>query len=251
MVRTDWYKEFFSGAAVEFWSGIVPEEHTENEVQLVIDELQLQPNDEVIDIPCGNGRHAVLLAEQGFQVTAVDLSQDFINRAQQRATEYGVTSKIKIIKSDMAEFSTSTPAKGAYCLGNSFGYLEYDRLQAFLRNIAKSLKPGARFLIDATSAAECLLPSFQDKDWYEMGSLKMLLENSYDPVIGALETHYTFIRQGIEVETRTSLHRVYTAAEIRRMLQAAGLIVVHLLGSTDGEVFELGSPQMYIVAEKI
>jgi hypothetical protein len=35
------------------------------------------------------------------------------------------------------------------------------------------------------------------------------------------------------------------------MLQAAGLIVVHLLGSTDGEVFELGSPQMYIVAEKI
>jgi ubiquinone/menaquinone biosynthesis C-methylase UbiE len=249
MVRTDWYKEFFTGAAVEFWSGIVPEEHTEDEVQLIIDELQLEPKDEVIDIPCGNGRHAVLLAEQGFAVTAVDLSQEFIERAQQRATEYGVT--LNIVKSDMAEFVAKSPAKGAYCLGNSFGYLEYDRLQAFLRNVTNSLKSGARFLIDATSSAECLLPSFQDHDWYEMGSMKMLLENSYDPAIGALETHYTFIRDGKEVETRTSLHRVYTAAEIRRMLQAAGLIVVHLLGSTDGEVFELGSPQMYIVAEKI
>jgi SAM-dependent methyltransferase len=249
MVRTDWYKEFFTGAAVEFWSGIVPDEHTEDEVRLIVDELQLQPNDEVIDIPCGNGRHAIMLSEQGFSVTAVDLSPEFVERAQQRATEYGV--KLNIIKSDMADFVAKNPVKGAYCLGNSFGYLEYDRLQAFLRNIASSLKPGARFLIDATSAAECLLPSFQEHDWYEVDGMKMLLEHSYDPVIGALETNYTFIRDGKEAETRTSLHRVYTAAEIRRMLQAAGLIVVHLLGSTDGEVFELGSPQMYIVAEKI
>jgi ubiquinone/menaquinone biosynthesis C-methylase UbiE len=249
MVRTDWYKDFFHGAAVEFWSGIVPEEHTQDEIALILNELQLKPGDKVLDIPCGNGRHAAILAEAGFDVTAVDLSAEFIEQAKNRATEYGV--KIDLVKSDMAEFVLKTPAKGAYCLGNSFGYLEYDRLQAYLRNVTQSLVPGARFLIDATSSAECLLPSFQEHDWYEIGNMKMLLENSYDPVIGAMETHYTFIKDGAAPEERTSLHRVYTAAEIRRMLQAAGLIVVHLLGSPDGEVFELGSPQMYIVAEKI
>jgi ubiquinone/menaquinone biosynthesis C-methylase UbiE len=249
MVRTDWYKDFFHGAAVEFWSAVVPEEHTENEVQLVIDELGLKPGDSVLDIPCGNGRHAVGLAEQGFDVTAVDLSGEFIESAKQRATAAGA--KVNLVCSDMAEFVMQKPAKGAYCLGNSFGYLEYDRLQAFLRNVAQSIQPGARFLIDATTSAECLLPSFQERDWYEAGDLKMLLENSYDPNIGAMETQYTFVKSGKEIETRTSLHRVYTAAEIRRMLQAAGLIVVHLLGSTDGEVFQLGSPQMYVVAEKI
>lgn len=249
MVRTDWYKDFFQGAPVEFWSGIVPEEHTDAEVDLIITELQVKTGEMLLDIPCGNGRHAVQLAEHGYDVTAVDISAEFIERAQLRATAHGVN--INFVCTDMAEFALQKPARGAYCLGNSFGYLEYDRLQAYLRNVAESLQPGGRFLIDATSSAECLLPSFQDHDWYEMDNMKMLLENSYDPVAGAMETRYVFIKDGEQVAERTSLHRIYTAAEIRRMLQQAGLIVVHLLGSTDREVFELGSPQMYVVAEKI
>lgn len=248
MTRTDWYRDFFHGLALEFWSAIVPEEHTLNELEMLIEQFECAPGDRLLDIPCGNGRHAVQLAEDGFKITAVDLSQQFIDVAKGAAKERDVD--VEFVCADMAEFVAPESFKGAYCLGNSFGYLEYDRLQQFLRNVCASLKPGGRFLIDATIAAECLLPSFQDHDWYETGNVKMLLENSYDPNIGAMETNYTFISDG-KIEERTSLHHVYTAAEIRRMLAGAGLTVSHLLGSTAGEIFELGSPQLYVVAEKL
>lgn len=247
MVRTDWYRDFFHGMALDFWSGIVPEEHTLNEVDLLITRLQVMPGEQLLDIPCGNGRHALQLAEDGYKVTAVDLSPQFIELAMANASKRGVN--VQFVCSDMADYIATTKVKGAFCLGNSFGYLEYDRLQQFLRNVSASLLPGGRFLIDATIAAECLLPSFQERDWYETENVKMLLENSYDPHIGAMETHYTFIHNG-QIERRTSLHRVYTAAEIRRMLEAAGMTVIELVGSTAGEVFELGSPQLYMVAQK-
>lgn len=248
MVRTDWYRDFFHGMALEFWSGIVPEEHTENEVEFLIEQFECAPGDALLDIPCGNGRHAVQLAKEGYKVTAVDLSAEFVELAKKRAADSNVD--VDVICGDMAEFKREGAYKGAFCLGNSFGYLEYDRLQLFLQNVCASLQTGGRFLIDATIAAECLLPSFQDRDWYEAGSVRMLLENYYDPLIGAMETHYTFIRDG-QVEEGTSLHRVYTGAEICRMLTNAGFAVNQLLASTAGEVFELGDPQMYVVAEKI
>lgn len=247
MVRTDWYRDFFHGMALDFWSGIVPEEHTLSEVDLLITQLQVVPGEQLLDIPCGNGRHALQLAEDGYQVTAVDISPQFIDVAKSKASQRGV--KVEFVCSDMAEYIATTPVKGAYCLGNSFGYLEYDRLQLFVHNVAASLQPAGRFLIDATIAAECLLPSFQERDWYETEDVKMLLENSYDPYIGAMETQYTFIRNG-QTEQRTSLHRVYTAAEIRRMLEGAGMTVIELIGSTAGDVFELGNPQLYVVAQK-
>lgn len=247
MVRTDWYRDFFHGMALEFWSAAVPDEHTENEIELLVEQFECAPGDSILDIPCGNGRHAVQLASQGYKITAVDISTEFLTVAKARAQAEKV--EVEFVHSDMAEFKSKQQFKGACCLGNSFGYLEYDRLQIYLRNVSDALLPGGRFLIDATIAAECLLPSFQDRDWYETGDVKMLLDNSYDANIGAMETHYTFIRDG-KVEERTSLHRVYTAAEIRRMLEGAGLNVIHLIGSTAGEIFELGSPQLYVVAEK-
>lgn len=244
---SDWYRDFFHGMALQYWNDIVPEEHTLAEVALLLAQLGCTAGDAVLDMPCGNGRHAIQLAANGIAVTAVDISPGFIEVAKRDASVCGVS--IETVIADMAEYQSAGKFSGAYCLGNSFPYLEYDRLQLFIRNVAQSLKSHGRFVIDATSAAECLLPSFQDRDWYQCGNMTMLIENSYHADRGAMETHYTFISDG-KTEHRSSLHNVYTAAEIRRMLAAAGFDVVHLLGSTDGELFELGSPQMYIVAEK-
>jgi 2-polyprenyl-3-methyl-5-hydroxy-6-metoxy-1,4-benzoquinol methylase len=248
MVRTDWYRDFFHGMALEFWSDVVPEEHTLNEVEMIVQQLDLRPGDRVLDIPCGNGRHALQLAEDGYMVTAVDISPQFVEVAKAQAKTRKVN--VEFVCTDMAEYAADEQFKGVFCLGNSFGYLEYERLQQFLRNVSGSLLAGGSFLIDTTIAAECLLPSFQERDWYDTANMKMLLENSYDPLAGAMETHYTFVRDG-QVETRSSLHRVYTAAEIRRMLENAGLTVCHLIGSTYGDTFTLGDAQMYIVATKL
>ena len=53
-----------------------------------------------------------------------------------------------------------------------------------------------------------------------------------------------------KVETRQSKHWVYTVGEIRRMLERTGLAVLSLYGSLDCQPFNLGSHQLFVVAQK-
>ena len=50
---------------------------------------------------------------------------------------------------------------GAFCFGNSFGYLDDEANADFLKAVSQTLKPGCRFIVDAPAVAECILPNFQ------------------------------------------------------------------------------------------
>lgn len=56
---------------------------------------------EVLDLGCGIGRHALLFAESGFNVTAMDYSQDALNILQQKAAEKGT--HVNVIKGSYSE----------------------------------------------------------------------------------------------------------------------------------------------------
>ena len=46
--------------------------------------LELPSDARILDVPCGQGRHAHLLAEAGFDVTGLDYSLDLLKRAKKR-----------------------------------------------------------------------------------------------------------------------------------------------------------------------
>ena len=52
---------------------------------------------------------------------------------------------------------------GAFCLGNSFGYLDDEGNAAFLRAVAAALKPGARFVLETPMVLENLLGHIKDR----------------------------------------------------------------------------------------
>jgi len=60
-----------------------------SELQRVLAEAAIQPC-RALELGCGTGASAVWLAQQGFDVTAFDLSPLAIDRARQRANEAGV-----------------------------------------------------------------------------------------------------------------------------------------------------------------
>ena len=64
----------------------------------------------VMDVGCGTGSNAVWMAEQGIEVTAMDISAKALALAEQRCTEHGV--KCRLVKAD---FLTCTPT-GQYDL---------------------------------------------------------------------------------------------------------------------------------------
>jgi|GEM_PF-371539 len=76
-----------------------------------------------LDLACGAGRHAVFLAEKGWQVTAVDNSAVGIKLAGQRAKEKGLTIDFRTADLEKGEFQIEPDAYDLIC---DFYYLQRD-----------------------------------------------------------------------------------------------------------------------------
>lgn len=62
-----------------------------NPVTLVEDWLPRLPVGRALDVACGAGRNAILLAQAGFQVDAIDISREGLNLARHKAENLGLS----------------------------------------------------------------------------------------------------------------------------------------------------------------
>jgi SAM-dependent methyltransferase len=229
------------------WRSAASPEQTRLEVDFLEKNLQLQPGQRILDVPCGFGRHSLELTRRGYRMTGVDVSTEMLAVAKRLAAEAGAG--IEWRAAEMRDLAWQSEFDAAFCFGNSFGYLDRDGTRNFLSSLSRSLKKGARFAFDYGMAAECILPRFTGREWIPVGDLYFLENNCYHVAESCIETTYTLIHDG-KTETRTGLHWVYTIGEIRAMLQEAGLATHSLFASCESRPFELGSPLLVVVAEK-
>ncbi|GAB6139097.1 class I SAM-dependent methyltransferase [Halanaerobaculum tunisiense] len=85
----------------------------------------LPESGKVLDVATGTGTYAVALAEAGYQVTGIDLSQAMITEAKQKFTSEEVTVDFKV--ADMREVDQTYEARNfalISCIGNSLVHLE-------------------------------------------------------------------------------------------------------------------------------
>ena len=115
-------------------------------------------------------------------MTGVDISAEFLDAARTPAERPSGT--ITWEHREMRDLPWPETFDGAYCFGNSFGYLDDDGNAAFLKAVARAIKPGARFVLDTGYVAESLLPVLQERAWYPIGDMIMLAQRRYDPIEG-------------------------------------------------------------------
>lgn len=242
-MQSNWQIDFFRGVALDMWRRAVTPEQTRAEADFLERTLRSHSGSRFLDVPCGNGRHAIDLARRGHSLTGVDSSEEFIAEARQAPVS------VRWVLGDMCDLPWNSEFDGAYCFGNSFGYLDHAGVLTFLRAIAQALKPGGKFAIESGMAAESILPSLVRNRWFKLGDLFMLSENEYNPAESRLDINYTFIQHG-KVETRPSASYVFTVAELCRLHLEAGLEMVELLGSIAREPYRLGSQRLILVSKK-
>ncbi len=242
---TDWYKDFFSGVWLDLWRRAIPEAQSQATAELIEKVLRLPPRARVLDVPCGHGRLALPLAARGHDLTGVDLSAEDLDEGRARAAARQLAVIWK--HGDMRDLPWESAFDGAFCFGNSFGYLDDDGTAAFVKAVRRALKPGARFALEVGTTAEGLFPHLQERAWYEFGDLLFLANRRYDPVSGRLEIAYTIVRDG-KVETRPISQRVFTFREIARLLTDAGFADVQGFGPDGEQPFRLGTPDLLAVA---
>jgi SAM-dependent methyltransferase len=219
-VQTNWWESFFEGVAVTMWLQALPPEHTAREADRIARLLAAPAGAEVLDVPCGAGRLSLPLAERGYRMTGVDWSAESLDHARSRDTSRHVTWE----RRDMRDLPWPGRFDGAFCAGNSFGYLDDEGNSAFLRAVRAALKPGARFVLETPMVLENVLNHLQPRPWWKAGDVLLLIENQYDPARSRLDIEYTFVSNG-RVEVRRGSHRAYSYRELTELFAASGFAV--------------------------
>ncbi len=72
-------------------------ESSDQPAQFLVDNIDLLPRGQVLDIAMGSGRNAVYLARMGFAVEGVDISAEAVEEARKLARENGVQIKAQVV----------------------------------------------------------------------------------------------------------------------------------------------------------
>jgi len=209
------------------------------EVARLLDVLALPSGARILDCPCGQGRHAHLLAEAGFDVDALDYSD-------------GTGKTLRYAQGDMRKLPGRWTGRfdAVVNLFTSFGFFDdpNDDLRV-LSQFARVLKPGG-VLIWHGGARDGVMAKFLTRDWWSSADGTMFgQERSFDPLSGFLEITSTWRGPKGHGE-RSHRIRLYTASELAMRLRDVGLIVEEAFDSWSPRPLTRKSSEMLLVARK-
>lgn len=99
----------------------------------------------VVELGCGTGTLAAILAGRGYQVTAVDLSPDMLSVAAEKCEGLDV----RLVCQDMSRLVVPEPVDAVICCLDSLNYVTRPAsVQRTFRQVYSALKPGGLFLFD-------------------------------------------------------------------------------------------------------
>lgn len=136
--------------AQQYWEGFYQDHDrlwSGNPNPLLVREVASLTPGTALDLGCGEGADAIWLAEQGWQVTAVDVSATVLRRAAAHAVEAGIPDSIVWARHDL---SHSFPV-GLFDLVSAHFFhspvAPADEREKILRRAADAVAPGGLLLI--------------------------------------------------------------------------------------------------------
>ena len=231
---TETWDEFFGSFYLRAYSG-TGQDLAEAQALAAASIAGCPAGGELLDVPCGFGRHSVPLARAGYRVTGVDRSESLLAEARRRA---GGERWPKLARADYRELPFRDASfDAALCLFSSLGYLGDAEDAKALAEIGRVLRPGARLVIE-TMHRDLLVRIFTEQTWKLVGEGRLLLEQrTFDAAAGVAQTTQTLIEASGERDSRSYSIRVYSATELVAMLTAAGFAEARCFGDLDGGAF--------------
>jgi SAM-dependent methyltransferase len=240
---------FFEGVYKDVWKRLIPNGLTEAEVDFIIEIGRLKPEDRVLDIMCGYGRHALEMGRRRLQVTAVDNLSDYVQEIKDKAEQENLP--VEPVLSGALEVPLSGSYDAAICMGNSFAFFDKEDATFLLKKIASHLKTGGVFIINSWMIAEIAIKHFREKDWHFVGDYKYLLDYKFLFHPNRIESEQTIISKDGEVNVIRGVDYIFTLDELEAMFKEAGLTTRYLYSTPRKKRFALGDGRIYIVAEKL
>ena len=213
-------------------------------IESLCQKLGVKEGEIAIDVACGRGRHAQVLANQGLDTVGLDLSPESISYANQFAHE-GLSFQV----GDMLEPFEVPRADWVFNLFTSFGYFEEDSMHArAISNMAGALKPGGKLVLDYMNAEKIAAQLVaEDAVQTELARYKITRRIEGDSIVKQI----SFEEPGCNILRFEERVRAFELDELTRFMKAAGLSVLDQHGDYDLSPFSPEeSNRLIIIAQK-
>lgn len=247
--RTPWWQTHFDAHYLHEYEPLFDLVQDRREVARLVDLLAEFPSgSRVLDCPCGQGRHAHLLAEAGFNVDGLDYSEDLLKVARKRGT--GKT--LRYTQGDMRKLPSKWTGRFSVVvdLFTSFGFFsDVADDRRVLAEFARVLEPGG-VLVWHGGSRDGVMAKFLTRDWWSTADGTVFgQERSFDPLSGFLEVQSTW-RGPKGAGERTHRIRLYTASELAERMREVGLIVEQSFDAWTEKPLTRRSSEMLLIARK-
>jgi ubiquinone/menaquinone biosynthesis C-methylase UbiE len=240
----DWWREFFQPITAEIM--FVPKiGQTEREVAQVLRQTRAKTPLDVLDLACGTGRHAMVFAARGFTVTGLDYSHAYLREARKTARK--IRASVRFVHGDMRQLRPHFAANSfgmVVSLFNSFGYFDHrrDDFQT-LKAINRVLKPGGWLVVntlnEAGVARRLKKPISSGRE--PLSQVIMVDAAQYDRAARRTTCRWTIVdarRPKAAIFRKSFTQNVYSHAEMKNLLRAAGFSIEKTWGVLSGGPFD-------------
>lgn len=209
----------------------------------------------LLELACGTGILALKLATAGFQVTALDLSEEMLAIASKRAVDEDVS--VQFIQGDMLDLTGIGQYDAITCYSDSICYMpDEEAVQQVFDGVFQALEEEGTFLFDVHSLHQ-VDEVFPDYSFHDQTDDFAFLWDSYpDEKPHSIQHFLTFFvkQEGTEdTFTRTDeLHqeRTYPLEIYLRMLENAGFTEVQVCADFTDEEPVFDSRRWFFICRK-
>jgi D-alanine-D-alanine ligase len=232
-VPPDWWRSIFNNLYLKTDADVVDDQRiTRQEVDLISATINLSQEDRILDLCCGQGRHAIELARRGFKnIEGLDRSHYLIQKAKATARAEGLNLRFREGDARKIPYPPDT-FDAVMILGNSLGYFETAQEDLkVLREVFRVLKPWGRVIVDVADGAY-LKDHFKPHSWEWIDKKNFVCrERSLSADRERLITRemINHVEKGV-IADQFYAERLYTQQGLSRLLEPVGFSTVTFHG---------------------
>lgn len=207
----------------------------------------------ILELACGTGNITIPLSKKGYEILGVDISQDMLMVASDKASEAG--EKIIFLEKDMRELELEG---GGYdcvlCLCDGINYIAEDEdLLKVFHSVYQSLGQEGIFIFDVSSYYKLKHILGENTYGENLGDLCYLWQNYFDEDTNTVEMDLTlFLQEGKLYKKVEEFHlqRAYRTEELTEALKVVGFTDITPFAAFELEIPDEDSERIFFLAKK-
>ncbi|MBN2797092.1 MAG: methyltransferase domain-containing protein [Clostridia bacterium] len=207
---------------------------------------------DILDLACGTGEMSMRLSKKGFKVLGVDLSQEMLEIAQEKAYEKHL--KIHYIQQDMTELELFHQYDSVISYCDGFNYItDENDLKAVFKTVFQYLKPGGLFVFDMSSFYKLSIILGENVIAENNDDISFIWENYFDPETNLLEFDLTIFQREKQFYRKfeeTHVQRAYPLEQIESFLKRVGFEMLEILDTDTRQAVDATSERWLFVGRK-